>query len=84
MFVIPPREALKKVSRVQLNCLSLPSSDTSLSETCTCMCVSTGNCEFNKLVRENAIVTDAESADNLFKILSQNRASESLISCPSV
>ena len=36
-----------------------------------------GNAEFNKLVRENAIVTDAESADNLFKILSQNRASES-------
>jgi hypothetical protein len=33
------------------------------------------NIEFNKLVRENAIVTDAESADNLFRILSQNRAS---------
>ena len=36
-----------------------------------------GNTEFNKLVRENAIATDAESADNLFKILSQTRASES-------
>ena len=41
------------------------------------ICVFTeGNAEFNKMVRENAIVTDAESADNLFKILSQSRASE--------
>ena len=32
--------------------------------------------EFRKLVRENAIVTDAESADNLFRLLSQNSASE--------
>lgn len=35
-----------------------------------------GNAEFRKMVRENAIVTDAESVDNLFRILSQNRASE--------
>ena len=41
------------------------------------VCMYVGNIEFNKLVRENAIVTDAESADNLFRILSQNRASES-------